>query len=94
MDIKSILKIKGLKYWVATAVFVVVILFIDPNNLLVTMRLNRDVNTLEDSAVRLEESIKKEKNNKQSNGSIEDKERFARENYFMKRDNEVIYKRK
>ena len=45
---KKLLKIKGLKYWVATAVFLVVILFLDQNNLLVTMKLNRQVNALHD----------------------------------------------
>ena len=43
---KKLLKIKGLKYWVAFAVFALVILFIDENNLLVTMKLSRQVNEL------------------------------------------------
>lgn len=92
-DIKKILKIKGLKYWVATAVFLVVILFIDPNNFLVTMRLHRDVKAGEDSIRKLEEAIRKESDNKQSISDIDSKEHFGRENYYMKRDNEVIYKR-
>lgn len=93
MDIKKILKIKGLKYWVVTAVFLVVILFLDSNNLLVTMRLQREVNAGEDSIQKLEEAIRKESDNKQSIIDIDSKEHFGRENYFMKRDNEVVYKR-
>lgn len=93
MDIKKILKIKGLKYWVVTAVFLVVILFLDSNNLLVTMRLQREVNAGEDSIRKLEEAIRKESDNKQSIIDIDSKEHFGRENYFMKRDNEVVYKR-
>ncbi len=94
MDIKKILKIKGLKYWVATAVFLVVILFLDANNLLVTMRLHNDVKAGEDSIRKLEEAIRLESAEKQTISDIDAKEHFGRENYFMKRDNEVIYKRR
>ena len=94
VDIKKILKIKGLKYWVATAVFLLVILFLDPNNLLVTMRQYRDVKAGEDSIQQLEEAIRKESVEKQNISDIDAKERFGRENYFMKRDDEVIYKRR
>jgi hypothetical protein len=54
---KKLLKIKGLKYWVATAVFVVVILFVDQNNLLVTMKLGRQVADLKDEEATLREAI-------------------------------------
>jgi hypothetical protein len=94
VDIKKILKIKGLKYWVATAVFLVVILFLDPNNLFVTMRLRNDVRAGEDSIHSLEEAIRAEGEEKQTLNDIDAKEHFGRENYFMKRDDEVIYKRR
>ncbi len=94
MDIKKILKIKGLKYWVATVVFLVVILFLDANNLLVTMRLHNEVKAGEDSIRRLEAAIQEEGEEKQTFSDIDAKEHFGRENYFMKRDNEVIYKRR
>ena len=94
MDIKKILKIKGLKYWVATVVFLVVILFLDANNLLVTMRLHNDVKAGEDSIRKLEEAIRLESAEKQTISDIDAKEHFGRENYFRKRDNEVIYKRR
>jgi len=94
VDIKKILKIKGLKYWVATVVFLVVILFLDANNLLVTMRLHNDVKAGEDSIRKLEEAIRLESAEKQTISDIDAKEHFGRENYFMKRDNEVIYKRR
>lgn len=94
MDIKKILKIKGLKYWVATVVFLVVILFLDSNSLLVTMRLNREVKAGEDSCRKLEAAIGREKDSKLSLDDIEAKERFGREIYYMKRPNEDIYKRR
>jgi len=93
VDFKKILKIKGLKYWVATAVFLVVILFLDANNLLVTMRLQREVNAGEDSIRKLEKAIQQESVEKQTISDLDAKEHFGRENYFMKKDNEVIYKR-
>lgn len=94
MDIKKILKIKGLKYWVATAVFLVVILFFDSNNLFVTMRLHHEVAAGEDSIRKLEAAILQEGEEKQTISDIDAKEHFGRENYFMKKDNEVIYKRR
>ena len=94
MVFKKILKIKGLKYWVATAVFLVVILFLDPNNLFVTMRMRNEVAAYEDSVRRLEQAIRMEGEEKQTFSDIDAKEHFGRENYFMKKDNEVIYKRR
>lgn len=94
VDIKKILKIKGLKYWVATAVFLVIILFLDSNNLFVTLRQYRAVRAGEDSIRKLEEAIRVESVEKQTISDIDAKEHFGRENYFMKRDNEVIYKRR
>ena len=94
VDIKKILKIKGLKYWVATAVFLVIILFLDSNNLFVTLRQYRAVRAGEDSIRKLEEAIRVESVEKQTISGIDAKEHFGRENYFMKRDNEVIYKRR
>jgi hypothetical protein len=79
---------------VATAVFLVVILFLDANNLLVTMRLHNDVKAGEDSIRKLEEAIRLESAEKQTISDIDAKEHIGRENYFMKRDNEVIYKRR
>ena len=78
----------------ATAVFLVVILFLDPNNLFVTMRMRNEVAAYEDSVRRLEQAIRMEGEEKQTFSDIDAKEHFGRENYFMKKDNEVIYKRR
>ena len=75
MDFKRILQIKGLKYWVATAVFVIVIVIVDPNNLLVTMKLSRQVSHLHDEERELKEAI----------------EHYGRENYYMKRADEDVF---
>ena len=89
---KKLLKIKGLKYWVATAVFVVVIVFLDQNNLLVTMKLSRQVSELNDEEQRLREAIVQDSiNNATLKGNLDAIEHYGRENYYMKRANEDVY---
>ena len=89
---KKLLKIKGLKYWVATAVFVVVILFVDQNNLLVTMKLGRQVADLKDEEANLREAIVQDSINAATlKGNLDAIEHYGRENYYMKRPNEDIF---
>lgn len=89
---KKLLKIKGLKYWVATAVFAVVILFIDPNNLLVTLKLSRQVAQLHDEERELAEAIVQDSLNAASlKDNLNAIEHYGRENYYMKRANEDIF---
>lgn len=92
MKMKKLLKIKGLKYWVATAVFVVVIVFIDQNNLLVTMKLGRQVADLKDEEANLREAIVQDSINAATlKGNLDAIEHYGRENYYMKRANEDIF---
>ena len=89
---KKLLKIKGLKYWVATAVFLVVILFLDQNNLLVTMKLNRQVNALHDEEAQLRDAIVQDSiNNATLRGNLDAIDHYGRENYYMKRSDEDIF---
>lgn len=89
---KKLLKIKGLKYWVATAVFVVVILFVDQNNLLVTMKLGRRVADLKDEEANLSEAIVQDSINAATlKGNLDAIEHYGRENYYMKRSDEDIF---
>ena len=92
MDLKKIKSVKGLKYWIATAVFVVVILFLDPNNLLVTMKLSHQVSQLHDEERELAEAIVQDSiNAAQLKGNLDAIEHYGRENYYMKRADEDIY---
>lgn len=92
MDWKHIYKIKGFKYWVATAVFVVVILVIDPNNLLVTHRLHRQVSELHDEERQLRVDIHQDSINAAAiEQNLDAIEHYGRENYYMKRTNEDIF---
>lgn len=92
MNWKKISKIKGLKYWIATAVFAVVILFIDPNSLPVTLKLGRQVAQLHDEERELQEAIVQDSiNNATLKGNIDAIEHYGRENYYMKRADEDIF---
>ncbi len=89
---KKLLKIKGLKYWVATVVFAAVILFLDQNNLLVTMKLSRQVSALHDEEELLREAIVQDSiNNATLKGNLDAIEHYGRENYYMKRPNEDVF---
>lgn len=92
MDFKKIYKAKGFKYIVATLLFLVVILFIDPNNLLVTRRLGQQLNDLHDEERELLEAIAADS---VAAAALRDNpdaiEHYGRENYYMKRPNEDIF---
>ena len=92
MDIKKIYKIKGFKYIVATVAFLIIILFIDTNNLLVSHRLNRQVKALHAEELDLKQAIVADSiaaaNLLNNPDAIE---HYGRENYYMKRPNEDIF---
>lgn len=80
------------KYVIATVVFAAVILFFDEYNLMVTRRAQREVSQLQAEEQTLREAIVHDSlSNATLRHSMEAKERFARENYYMKRPNEDIY---
>ena len=92
MNIKQIYKVKEFKYLVATVIFAVVILFIDPNNLLVTLKLHRQVRQLHGEEQELREAIVTDSLNAATLRDNPDAiEHYGRENYYMKRTNEDIY---
>lgn len=92
MDFKRVYKARGFKYIVATVIFLVVILFIDPHNLLVTRRLGRQVKELRAEERDLRDAIVADS---AAAASLHDNpdaiEHYGRENYYMKRSNEDIF---
>ena len=92
MDFKRMYKARGFKYIVATVIFLVVILFIDPNHLLVTHRLGRQVKELRAEEQALRHAIVDDSaaaaNLRDNPDAIE---HYGRENYYMKRPNEDIF---
>lgn len=81
------------RYVIATVVFVVVFLFFDQFNLKTQIRLHRELKEQEKEIEYLQTSIARYKDSlRMVTEDPEGMERIAREKYFMKRDNEVVYK--
>lgn len=89
---KKFLKIIGNKYVIATLVFVVLIVFLDEYNLLVTRRVSRQVDALHAEEKALKEAIVADSvSNAALRDNLDAKEHYGRENYYMKRPNEDIF---
>lgn len=80
------------KYFIVCFVFFLIILFLDENNLLVIRSLRRDVaelnNTIDTMRQGIHQDSLKAERLKYNLDSIE---RYGRENYFMKRENEDVF---
>lgn len=85
-------KIKYFKYKAATVLFVLIITVVDSRSWLARIGPNRELNKLE---VQKEYYIQKIENDTKRYNELktnnENLEKFAREQYFMKKKNEVIY---
>ena len=92
MKFKEILLKLNNRYFYATLAFLVVILFIDQFNLFEQSRLKR---SLKDQKQQIEYYEKELSESKQYLNALQNDtatmEKVAREQYLMKRDNEVIY---
>lgn len=80
------------KYFLVAFGFLIWITFVDQNNLIQRYSLNRKIKQLEKEKTDLTRKI--EQNNrkiKELKGSNEKLEKFAREEYLMKKDNEVVF---
>jgi len=93
MTFRKILKKLSNRYVIATVVFVVVIVFFDQFNVRTQVELHRELKAQEEEIQHLEKNIALYKDSlKMATEDPEGMERIAREKYFMKRDNEVVYK--
>ena len=92
MKIKNILRKLNNRYVYATLLFLVVIFFIDQFNVFEQIRLH---NSLIDQKQQIEYYEKEVSQNKQYLHDVQNDsatmEKVAREQYMMKRDNEVVY---
>jgi thiaminase len=77
------------KYYLSLVVFAFILVFVDKNSLYKQYRLHQQVNQLYDEKSYFEQQIKKVRI--EAEDFEETKERYARENYFMKRGNEDVY---
>ena len=92
MTVREVLRKINNRYVYTTLIFVVVILFIDQFNLFEQIRLRR---ALKDQKQQIEYYEKEISKNKEYLDALQNDtatmEKVAREQYLMKRDNEVIY---
>ena len=77
------------RYALAAAVFLVWMVFFDSANMLTQFRLVQSVNNLKRDKTYYHDQIKKAEEEKKTLG--EDKETFAREQYFMQKDDEEVF---
>lgn len=78
-------------YVLVLTIFVVWMLFFDTNSLLIHLELQREIEKLEKTQDFLKEEIKKDKLIIQKLSDEKELERFAREEYYLKKENEEIY---
>ncbi len=89
---KKFLKVLGNKYVICTLIFVLFFIIIDNNGFMTYYRLRSQNALLIQQKTELEKDIRTDSINYQKmTRDIDEIERFGRENYFMKRDNEDIF---
>lgn len=81
----------GNKYVLILALFLVWMLFFDTNSILIHEELNDDIEALENNMEFYKEEIKKDKIFIEKMKDSNEIEKFAREKYFLKKENEDIF---
>lgn len=80
------------KYFLSTAAFAVWMLFFDKNDMLSQYEFRTEVNKLQQEKDFYEKEIADVKKNlDELNTNLNTAEKFAREKYFMKKDNEDVF---
>jgi cell division protein FtsB len=93
MTFRKILKKLANRYVIATVAFLLVILFFDQFNIRKQIALHRELKEQEAEIEHLETHIARYQDSlKMVTEDKEGMEQIAREKYYMKRDNEVVYK--
>ena len=87
-----IFKIVSNRYFIATAFFIIWLSFFDNNSLIVQNSLSSQLNGMKKEMKFYETEIASyQQTIKELNGDMETLEKFAREKYLMKKDNEVVF---
>ncbi len=80
------------KYFITAFGFLIWISVFDQNNLIERYQISRKINQLEKEKIKLTNEIEQNKRKMQElKGSNEKLEKFGREEYLMKRKNEVVF---
>lgn len=77
------------RYFITAVLFVAFMIFFDRHDVFTNFRLQRTVNKLEDDRLFYQEKIEEAKQERLDMDV--NKERFARESYFMQRNNEDVF---
>mgnify|MGYP003323410652 FL=1 len=78
-------------YILTSLVFLIWIFFIDSNSILVNLELKKEINELNERKSLLEKQIEIDKKIISNLKNPDSLEKYAREELFMKKDNEEIY---
>ena len=78
-------------YVLVLTVFVIWMLFFDTNSLLIHLELRKEIKKLEKQQEFLKDEIAKDKKVLEKLSDPEELEKFAREQYYLKRKDEEIY---
>ena len=78
-------------YVLVLTVFVVWMIFFDTNSLLIHLELKREIKKLEKQKEFLQEEIEKDKEVMERLSDPEELEKFAREQYYLKKKDEEIF---
>ena len=88
---KPIVKFTTNRYVIILAVFIVWMLFFDENSMLNHREFNKEIDKLKSEQEYLNSEIKHDKELIEKLKDHEELEKFAREEYHMKKENEEIY---
>ncbi|MFD2588310.1 septum formation initiator family protein [Croceitalea marina] len=78
-------------YVLVLTIFVIWMVFFDTNSLLIHLELQGEIKKLEQQKEFLQNEITKDKKVLKELSTPEELEKFAREKYYMKKDNEEIF---
>lgn len=88
---KPWLKIVSNKYLLISLLFGVWMLFLDNYSYMDQRQINKQIDELQDNKKYYQDEIRKDKENIKSLKNQDQVEKYAREKYYMKRENEDIY---
>ena len=88
---KKWIKFATNKYIIILVLFLVWMLFFDSNSFLFHKELNEDIKALEDNKENYREDIEKDKSFIEIMKDSTELEKFAREKYYLKKENEDIF---
>jgi cell division protein DivIC len=79
------------RYFIIISFFVVWMVFFDANSLLIHRELNKEIRELENNSEYFQKEISKDKEFIEKLNDDEELEKFAREQYYLKKENEEIF---